>query len=194
MFTGVDERPVPSLNRGFSAPIKLTLPIAADDLRFLAAHDSDPFNRWQAVQTLAMALAHRQCRGAARRRAGARGRRPDGRARRDPRRRQARTRLHRADAGAAERSRHCARDRPRRRSRRDLRRAAQAARGDRRAARRGAGRHLCADDHARALSARTPQSAGRRALKNVCLDLLAATETRATRSRARLPNTTTPTT
>ena len=32
------------------------MPIEADDLRFLAAHDADPFNRWQAVQTLAMAL------------------------------------------------------------------------------------------------------------------------------------------
>ena len=30
------------------------MPIEADDLRFLAAHDSDPFNRWQAVQSLAM--------------------------------------------------------------------------------------------------------------------------------------------
>ena len=56
LFTDVAERPVPSLNRGFSAPIKLTLPIEPDDLRFLAAHDSDPFNRWQALQTLAMSL------------------------------------------------------------------------------------------------------------------------------------------
>jgi aminopeptidase N len=56
VFTGVAERPIPSLNRGFSAPIKLSLPIEANDLRFLAAHDSDPFNRWQAVQTLAMSL------------------------------------------------------------------------------------------------------------------------------------------
>jgi aminopeptidase N len=54
VFTGVNERPIPSLNRGFSAPIKLSLPIEANDLRFLAAHDSDPFNRWQAVQSLAM--------------------------------------------------------------------------------------------------------------------------------------------
>src|SRR5580698_1121074 len=53
-FTGVNERPIPSLNRGFSAPIKLSVPIEADDLRFLAARDSDPFNRWQALQTLAM--------------------------------------------------------------------------------------------------------------------------------------------
>jgi aminopeptidase N len=56
VFTGVTERPIPSLNRGFGAPIKLSVPIKADDLRFLAAHDSDPFNRWQALQTLAMSL------------------------------------------------------------------------------------------------------------------------------------------
>jgi len=56
VFNDVAERPIPSINRGFSAPIKLSLPIEAEDLRFLAAHDSDPFNRWQAVQTLAMSL------------------------------------------------------------------------------------------------------------------------------------------
>ncbi len=56
VFTGLAERPIPSLNRGFSAPVKLSLPIEPDDLRFLAAHDADPFNRWQAVQTLAMSL------------------------------------------------------------------------------------------------------------------------------------------
>jgi aminopeptidase N len=56
VFTDVAERPIPSLNRGFSAPIKLALPIEPQDLRFLAAHDSDQFNRWQAVQSLAMTL------------------------------------------------------------------------------------------------------------------------------------------
>ena len=55
-FAGVAERPVLSLNRGFSAPIKVTSNVSADDLRFLAAHDSDPFNRWQAVQSLAQTL------------------------------------------------------------------------------------------------------------------------------------------
>jgi aminopeptidase N len=45
-----------SLNRGFSAPIKVTANISAEDLKFLAAHDSDPFNRWQAIQSLATAL------------------------------------------------------------------------------------------------------------------------------------------
>ena len=56
VFTDIAEPPIPSLNRNFSAPVKLTLPVEADDLRFLAAHDRDPFNRWQAVQTLAMVL------------------------------------------------------------------------------------------------------------------------------------------
>src|SRR5208282_1729479 len=56
VFTGIAERPIPSLNRGFSAPVKLALPIEYSDLRFLAAHDRDPFNNWQAVQTLAMSL------------------------------------------------------------------------------------------------------------------------------------------
>jgi aminopeptidase N len=56
VFTDVATRPVVSINRGFSAPIKLTANLTPDDLRFLAAHDSDPFNRWQALQTLATAL------------------------------------------------------------------------------------------------------------------------------------------
>jgi aminopeptidase N len=56
VFKDLPERPALSLNRGFSAPVKLTVPIEADELRFLAAHDRDPFNRWQAVQTLAMTL------------------------------------------------------------------------------------------------------------------------------------------
>jgi aminopeptidase N len=55
-FTDLDAAPVPSLNRGFSAPIRLVANLGADDLRFLAAHDNDPFNRWQAVQMLATRL------------------------------------------------------------------------------------------------------------------------------------------
>src|SRR6266699_192437 len=53
VFADIGEPPVLSLNRGFSAPIKLVANLGADDLRFLAAHDADPFNRWQALQTLA---------------------------------------------------------------------------------------------------------------------------------------------
>ncbi len=55
-FTGIDEPPVLSINRGFSAPIKLDAGLSAADLRVLAARDSDPFNRWQAVMTLATSL------------------------------------------------------------------------------------------------------------------------------------------
>jgi aminopeptidase N len=55
-FTGIAERPALSLNRGFAAPIKVSANAGAEDLKFLAAHDPDPFNRWQAVQSLAGAL------------------------------------------------------------------------------------------------------------------------------------------
>jgi aminopeptidase N len=55
-FTGIDEKPVLSINRGFSAPIKLVSDLGADDLAFLAAHDADAFNRWQALQTISMRL------------------------------------------------------------------------------------------------------------------------------------------
>jgi aminopeptidase N len=56
VFGDIPEPPVPSLNRGFSAPIKLIANLSDDNLRFLAAHDADPFNRWQALQTLATRL------------------------------------------------------------------------------------------------------------------------------------------
>ena len=55
-FTGISEKPVLSINRGFSAPIKLNSDLDGDDLAFLAAHDSDAFNRWQALQTISMRL------------------------------------------------------------------------------------------------------------------------------------------
>src|SRR5882724_5807387 len=41
VFTGVEQRPVPSINRGFSAPVRLTVNVSDEDLRFLANHDSD---------------------------------------------------------------------------------------------------------------------------------------------------------
>ncbi|HEX5635676.1 MAG TPA: DUF3458 domain-containing protein, partial [Gammaproteobacteria bacterium] len=43
---------VPSVLRNFSAPVKLKLSLADDDLAFLMAHDSDDFNRWNAAQQL----------------------------------------------------------------------------------------------------------------------------------------------
>ncbi len=53
-FTGVGERPVPSLLRGFSAPVTLAANLSDRDLEMLIAHDSDQFNRWQSAQILAM--------------------------------------------------------------------------------------------------------------------------------------------
>jgi aminopeptidase N len=55
-FTGIGDRPVLSINRGFSAPIKLDSDLDGGDLAFLAAHDGDAFNRWQALQTISMRL------------------------------------------------------------------------------------------------------------------------------------------
>ncbi len=52
-FTGVPEEPVPSLLRGFSAPVKLEFDYTPEQLMFLMAHDSDSFNRWEAGQQLA---------------------------------------------------------------------------------------------------------------------------------------------
>lgn len=55
-FDGMAERPVLSINRGFSAPIKLVTDLTGTDFALLARHDSDPFNRWQALQTTALRL------------------------------------------------------------------------------------------------------------------------------------------
>ena len=52
MFHGVAEEPVPSLLRGFSAPVKLEFDYSDEQLMFLMANDSDGFNRWDAAQTL----------------------------------------------------------------------------------------------------------------------------------------------
>jgi aminopeptidase N len=55
-FTGIEAPPVPSLLRGFSAPVRLELERDRSELAFLMAHDSDPVNRWDAGQALAIAL------------------------------------------------------------------------------------------------------------------------------------------
>jgi aminopeptidase N len=51
-FHDVHEEPVPSLLRGFSAPVKLEFGHSDAQLMFLMANDSDGFNRWDAAQTL----------------------------------------------------------------------------------------------------------------------------------------------
>lgn len=54
VFINIPEEPVPSLLRGFSAPIKLSFPYTQDQLLFLMQQDSDGFNRWEAGQQLAV--------------------------------------------------------------------------------------------------------------------------------------------
>jgi aminopeptidase N len=53
-FVNLPEKPLPSLLRGFSAPIKLSFPYNRDQLMFLMQHDSDGFNRWEAGQQLSV--------------------------------------------------------------------------------------------------------------------------------------------
>ncbi|RKP50720.1 aminopeptidase N [Trinickia fusca] len=52
-FVDVAEAPLPSLLRNFSAPVVVEYDYTNDELAFLLAHDSDPFNRWEAGQRLA---------------------------------------------------------------------------------------------------------------------------------------------
>ena len=54
VFTGLTSRPVPSLLRSFSAPVKLRYEYSAKDLLLLLSADSDGFNRWSASQQLAV--------------------------------------------------------------------------------------------------------------------------------------------
>ena len=64
-FDGLPTRPVPSLLRGFSAPVRMERAGSEADRAFLLAHDSDPFNRWEAAQALAMDAMLRMLEGAA---------------------------------------------------------------------------------------------------------------------------------
>lgn len=53
-FNNISAKPVPSLLRGFSAPVKLDYLYTREQLVFLISHDSDGFNRWEAAQQLAV--------------------------------------------------------------------------------------------------------------------------------------------
>ena len=55
-FREVAEPVVPSLLRGFSAPVRLALALTDAERLTLLRHDRDPFNRWQAAQGFAMRL------------------------------------------------------------------------------------------------------------------------------------------
>ncbi len=51
-FENISEKPIPSLQRGFSSPIKLIYDYSDNDLYFLLLNDTDPFSRWEAGQRL----------------------------------------------------------------------------------------------------------------------------------------------
>jgi aminopeptidase N len=59
LFVDLPDQPVLSLGRGYSAPVVFDAHHDEAALAFLAAHDSDPFNRWEAGQTLALARLQR---------------------------------------------------------------------------------------------------------------------------------------
>ncbi|MBU2963423.1 aminopeptidase N [Citreicella sp. C3M06] len=54
-FEGLSARPVPSILRGFSAPVVLDRDTPPEEKRFLLAHDTDAFNRWEASRDLGRA-------------------------------------------------------------------------------------------------------------------------------------------
>ncbi|MBS0340872.1 MAG: aminopeptidase N [Proteobacteria bacterium] len=56
-FSNIDAEPVPSILRGFSAPVILDHDYSDAQLLALLAHDADPFNRWEAGQRLALRAA-----------------------------------------------------------------------------------------------------------------------------------------
>jgi aminopeptidase N len=51
-FIDLPDAPVPSLLRGFSAPVRLDAHLDPDQLALLLKHDTDPFNRWESAQRL----------------------------------------------------------------------------------------------------------------------------------------------
>ncbi|WP_232295636.1 aminopeptidase N [Pseudorhodobacter aquimaris] len=62
-FEGLANRPVPSILRGFSAPVILERESSAEERAFLLAHDTDPFNKWEAGRALAKDVLMRKVIG-----------------------------------------------------------------------------------------------------------------------------------
>ncbi|MDG2019075.1 MAG: aminopeptidase N, partial [Porticoccaceae bacterium] len=59
VFENIQQPPVPSLLRGFSAPIRLNYDYSSDELAHLMANDSDGFNRWDAGQKLSLLVLNK---------------------------------------------------------------------------------------------------------------------------------------
>ena len=53
-FEGLADRPVPSILRGFSAPVVIDHAIDRDRLSFFMSNDTDPYSKWDAGQSLMM--------------------------------------------------------------------------------------------------------------------------------------------
>jgi aminopeptidase N len=62
-FEGLGSRPVPSILRGFSAPVIVEREVSDAEFAFLLAHDTDPFNRWEAGRNYTIRIALGLVRG-----------------------------------------------------------------------------------------------------------------------------------
>jgi aminopeptidase N len=82
-FVDVVEQPIPSVIRGFSAPVVLNDQLSVEERLAQMAHDPDPFTRWEAGQSIARAIMLGQAENAASALAQALGRELD-RAQEDP--------------------------------------------------------------------------------------------------------------
>ncbi|MCF0253593.1 MAG: aminopeptidase N, partial [Duodenibacillus sp.] len=61
VFTGIPKPPALSLGRGYSAPVIFEYERSDEELGFLARHDTDPFNRAEAMQELSLRMLSRLC-------------------------------------------------------------------------------------------------------------------------------------
>jgi len=62
-FEGLNARPIPSILRDFSAPVILQRDTSSAERAFLLAHDTDPFNRWEAARGLGRETLMEMARG-----------------------------------------------------------------------------------------------------------------------------------
>ena len=65
VFENVKEKPIPSILRNFSAPVKLTTDLTENELAFLMANDNDGFNQWEAGQKLALSVMDKMLKNGA---------------------------------------------------------------------------------------------------------------------------------
>ena len=184
VFNDVDAEPIPSLLRDFSAPVILDFDYTPEQLTVLLAHESDPFNAWEAGQRLASTLILDAAAAIA---AGQSPVWPDSFV--DAARRLLLTQAERGAAFVAEAltlpgEGTLAEAMDDRRPGRAARRAQRPAPPSRRAARRRVRRPLRRPGAAASPTRRPAAQAGRRALRNVCLGYLLELDTPAVRQLA----------